>query len=183
MKRIKKFGNKKLTIRSLEKADIKRAALFKKYVNELVDDDTALISKKTKVTLKEEREWLKNHLKEIKERKRVVLVAEDKNKIVGLTEIALSKRLIKSHVVGFGISVLKDYRGIGLGTYFMEEVLKLAKKKLKPKPKILRFGAFAVNKVALSLYKKMGCKKLVKIPKQFKLKGKFYDEIIMLKYL
>ena len=183
MKRIKKFGNKKLKIRFLEKSDIKRAALFKKYINELVDDDTALISKKTKVTLKEEKEWLRTRLKEIKEKKRVILVAEDNGKVVGLIEIALRKPSTQNHIANLFISVLKDYRSVGLGTYLMKEVLKLAKKKLKPKPKILTLEAFAVNKIALSLYKKMGCRQVAKIPKQFKLKGKFYDEVIMLKYL
>lgn len=183
MKEVRKFGDKKLKIRFLEKSDIKRAALFKKYINELVDDDVALISKKTKVTLKEEREWLKSRLKEIKEKKRVILVAEDNEKIVGLIEVALRKSSTQKHISNLFISVLKDYRSIGLGTYLMEEILKLAKKRLKPKPEILTFGAFANNKIALSLYKKMGCRQVAKIPKQFKLKGKFYDEVIMLKYL
>lgn len=183
MKKVKKFGDKKLIIRFLEKSDIKRAADFKKYINELAEDDTAYISKKTKVTLKEEREWVKSHLKEIKEKKRIVLIAEDNGKIISVTSVFHLKPSAKSHVAGFGIAILKDCRGMGLGTYLMEEILRIARKKLKPKPKMLRFGAFAVNKIALSLYKKMGCKKLVKVPKQFKLKGKFYDEIIMLKYL
>jgi len=183
MKRVKEFGDKKLKIRFLEKADIKKAALFKKYINELVDDDTAFITKKTKVSLKEEKEWLKSHLKEIRERKRVVLLAEDKGEIVGLSEFFLLKNSTQKHIANFAISVLKDYRSVGLGTYLMKEVLKLAKSKLKPKPKMLTFGAFSVNKIALSLYRKMGCKQVAKIPKQFKLKGKFYDEVIMFKYL
>jgi len=183
MKKLKKFGDKKLEIRFLKRADIKRVSLFKKYINELAEDDSALISKKTKVTLREEKEWIKSHLKEIRERKRVIIVAEDNGKIIGLAEVALLKSSTQKHIANFGISILKDYRSIGLGTYLMKEILKSAKKKLKPKPKMLRFGAFAVNKVALYLYKKMGCNPVAKIPRQFKLKGKFYDEIIMLKYL
>lgn len=180
---IKKFGNKKLTIRTLNKGDFKKAADFKKYINELVDDDTAYIAKKKKVTLKEEKRWIESHLKEIKNKREVMLLAEDKGKIIGLTQIALLKLSTQIHVGDFGISILKDYRGIGLGTYLMKEIIKLAKKNLKPKPKMLKFGAFAINKIALSLYKKMGCKSVAKIPKQFKIKGKFFDEVIMIKYL
>ena len=49
--------------------------------------------------------------------------------------------------------------------------------------KVKKFGAFANNKIAISLYKKVECKSVAKIPKQFKLKGKFFDEIIMIKNL
>lgn len=183
MKKVKRFGDKKLTIRPLEKADIKRAADFKRYINELAEDDTAYIVKKTKVTLKEEREWIRGRLKKIKERQSVTLIVEDGGKIISVTSIFLPERLIQKHVAGLGIAILKDYRGRGIGTYLMEEIIRLAKKRLKPKPKMLRFGAFVNNRAAISLYKKMGCKAVAKIPKQFKLKGKYFDEIIMIKNL
>jgi len=181
MRKIKKFGDKKLIIRLLEKSDIKRAAGFKRYINDLVDDDTAYIAKKEKVTLKEEREWIKSRLKEIKEKQRVTLIVEDGGKIISTSSVFLPKFLIQKHVAGLGIAVLKDYRGRGLGTYLMREVIKLAKKKLKPKPEMIKFGVFANNKIAVSLYKKMGFRAVAKIPKQFKLKGKYFDEIIMIK--
>ena len=41
----------------------------------------------------------------------------------------------------------------------MKEIIKLAKKELKPKPKIIRLGVYSINKPAISLYKKFGFKK------------------------
>ena len=86
----------------------------------------------------------------------------------------------QSHVGVFGISVLKDHRGIGLGACMMKEILKAAKKEIRPRPKIIRLSANADNKIAISLYKKMGFKIVAKIPKQLYFHKKFYDEIIML---
>lgn len=183
MRKVKKFGDKKLIIRFLEKADTKRASDFKRYINELVEDDTAYIAKKEKVTLKEEREWIKRRLKEIKEKQSVTLITEDGGKIISVTSTFLLKFLIQKHVAGLGIAILRDYRNLGLGTYLMKEVLRLAKKKFKPKPKMIRLSVFSINKTAVVLYKKLGFRIVAKIPKQFKFKGKFFDEIIMIKKL
>ena len=61
----------------------------------------------------------------------------------------------------------------------MSKILKLAKTKLKPK--IIKLGAFSTNKIAISLYKKMGFKKVAIIPKQINFNNKLIDEIVMLK--
>ena len=68
----------------------------------------------------------------------------------------------------------------GLGYLEDIEIIKLAKKDLKPKPKIIRLGVFPTNKPAISLYKKLGFKKVARVPRQFQYKGKLVDEIIML---
>ena len=65
----------------------------------------------------------------------------------------------------------------------MSEIIKLAKKKLKPRLKFIRLGVYPNNKPALALYRKFGFKKAAKIPKQIQYKGKLLDEIIMLKEL
>jgi ribosomal protein S18 acetylase RimI-like enzyme len=140
-------------------------------------EEEAMISIKKKKTLKEEKEWLKNQLKEIKEKKKIVILAEDKNKIVGACECRL-KGERESHVVEIGIGVKKEYRGIGLGKFLFGEILKLAKRKLKPK--IFRLSVYEGNEIAQNLYKKLGFKKVAKIPKQIQYKGKLISEIVMI---
>lgn len=180
MKKIKKFKDKKVTIRFLEQADIKKAEKFKKYINELVDDDTALIKIKNRKSLKEEREWIKEQLKKIKKHQAVMFIVEYDGEIIGTAAVFL-KPESQDHIGEFGITVLKDYRSMGLGKYLMKEILKLAEKELKPKPRIIRLGVFSTNKVAISLYEKFGFKIVAKIPKQFNFSGKLIDEFIMLK--
>ncbi len=109
-------------------------------------------------------------------------MAEDKNKLIGISGVKL-KIGRQNHVGEFGISIKKEYRGIGLGKKLMAEVLKLAKKELKPVPKIIRLSVFPENKIAQKLYKKFGFKVVAKIPKQIQYKGKLLDEVIMIKEL
>ncbi|MBZ1345263.1 MAG: GNAT family N-acetyltransferase [Candidatus Nealsonbacteria bacterium] len=172
------FGSKKIKIKKLSKVDLRNVKKFQDFTNSLIKkNDQILINKK--FSLKEEKKWLNGEVKQIKSRKTVDLVAECDDKIVGTTGIDLSKGR-QNHVGIFGITIRNGYRGIGLGKYLMKEIIKLAKKELKPKPKIIRLSVFPINKPAISFYKKFGFKRVAKIPKQIQYKGKLLDEIIML---
>lgn len=90
-------------------------------------EEEAKISGNKKISLKEEKSWLEDVLKKIKNRKKVFLIAECNDIIIGTTGIELGRGR-KGYVGGFGITIRKGYRGIGLGKYLMAEILKLAKK-------------------------------------------------------
>lgn len=68
--------------------------------------------------------------------KAALIVAKEKDKIIATAGIDL-KTGRQNHIGEFGIAIRKGYRGIGLGSYLTGEIIKLAKKELKPKPKIL----------------------------------------------
>jgi len=173
------FGGKKIIIRELSKTDLRNVKEFQDFINSLVEENAQILLNK-KITFKDEKNWLNNLYKFTKSKRTVFLFAEHMGKIVGTTDIGLDVRRM-SHVGRFGIIIKKGYRGIGLGTYLGEEIIKLAKKKLKPK--IISLGVFPNNKPAISLYKKLGFKKVARIPKQIQYKGKLINEFIMLKYL
>lgn len=176
------FREKKIKIRELSRGDLKRAKAFQDFINSLIEEEAQIMPNK-KLSLKEERKWLKEQLRRIKNKKTVFLVAEEGKKVVGTTLINLAEQR-QSHIGYFGITIRKSYREMGLGSYLIEKILKLAKEELKPKPKIIRLGdVFANNKIAISLYKKFGFKKVAKIPDQIEYKGKLIDEIIMIRYL
>jgi len=175
------FGDKKIQIRKLSKEDLRNVKKFQDFINSLIEEESQITLDK-KLSLREETEFVKEKFKNIKRRKAILLVAEDRNMVAGTTEIKLSGRR-HEHVGNLGITIRKGYRGIGLGKYLMKEILKLAKKELKPKPKIIRLSVFPTNKPASMLYKKFGFKKVARIPKQIQYKGKLIDEIIMLKEL
>ena len=175
------FGDKKITIRKLSKEDLRNAKKFQDFINSFVKEDAQIIMDE-KISLKGEKKWLKEKLGRIKKKKAVFLIAEYNNMIVGTAGIDLYIWR-KSHVAELGITIKKDYRGMGLGTCLIKEIIKLAKKELKPKPKIIRLDALSTNKPAISLYKKTGFKIVAKIPKQIQYKGKLINEIIMLLYL
>jgi len=166
---------KGITIRKLSLKDIQKAKKFKDFDDLLIEEDLK-IRRDKKISLKEGVDRLKNNLKDIKKKNLVFLMAEHDNKIVGTISIKLEKGKQK-HVGGLGITIAKDYRGIGLGNYLMTEIIKLAKKNLKPK--MIKLSVYVTNKPAVRLYEKQGFKKVAVIPKQFKHKGRFIDEVVM----
>jgi ribosomal protein S18 acetylase RimI-like enzyme len=174
-----KIKLKEIKIRPLSSNDLRLVKEFLDYHNSLVKEEAMILTKKNK-TLKEEKEWLKEKIKKVKDKRLVFLMAEDNGKIVGIVSIS-SEKGRQDHIGGLGISVRKEYIGIGLGKKLMKEILKLAKKELKPRPKIIRLSVFSTNKIAQNLYKKLGFKSVAKIPKQVQYKGKLVDEIIMIK--
>ncbi len=175
------FGDKKIMIRKLSKSDLRKTREFLYFINSLIREE-AKISAKKELTIKEEKEKLKKFLESIDKKVMVFLVAEYEGKIVGTTSIDLGKGR-KDHIGGFGITIRDGYRGIGLGKHLTSEVIKLAKKELKPSPKIIQLEVYVNNKPAIALYKKMGFKIVAKLPKQIQYKGKLIDEFVMFKFL
>jgi hypothetical protein len=82
------FKGKEIKIREISKVDSKNAKKFQDFINSLVKED-AMIKMNRKQSLREETEWLRGKLKQIKNKKEVALIAEYKDKIVGNTHIRL----------------------------------------------------------------------------------------------
>ena len=175
------FNAKTITIRKLSDKDLRNVKKFQEFINSLIEEKPMILMNK-KVSLKEEVGWLKSRLEKVKKKNSVVLVAEYNNVIIGNCHIDL-QRGRSSHVGEFATSIRNGFRGVGLGKYLMGEIIKLARKELKPRPKILRLSVFPINKPALALYKKFGFKSVARIPKQLEYKGKLMDEIVMIREL
>ncbi len=175
----KNFDGKKIIIRKLSGKDIKIVKKFQDFINSFIEEEAQLLWKK-KFSLREEKVWLESQLKEVKNNKKVYLVAENNSIIVGSTEVGVGVGR-NDHVGILHIAVKNGYRRFGLGTYLMKEIIKLAKKRLKVK--IIKIPVFATNKPAIGLYKYFRFKRVARVPKQLQYKGKLVDEIIMLLYL
>lgn len=175
------FNGKKIMIRELSKNDLGNPKKFQDFINSFIEEDAKILANK-KISLREETNWLKDSFKKIEGNKRVYLMAEYNGEIVGSTDVELSRGR-RNHIGIFGITIKNGWRGIGLGTYLGEEIIKMAKIKLKPRLKIIQLGVFPNNKPAIKLYKSLGFKKVAVIPKQLQCKGKLISEIIMMKCL
>jgi len=178
----KQFGDKEITIRQFLKKDLLSVKRFQIYLNTLVEEDAKILMR-TKRTLKEEKEWLEGKLVDVKKHhKEVYLLAEYEGLIAGLCSIKLQQER-QDHIGELGISIGKDFRKIGLGFYLTKELIKLAKKELKPKPKIIKLFVFANNEPAIRLYEKIGFRQVAILPDQIQFQGKLIDEICMQLYL
>lgn len=170
------FGDKKIIIREITKSDMRNAKKFQDFINFLIDEDAKLLINK-KATLKEEKAFLKKTLNSTKNNSKVYLIAEHNNKVVGAVDVELGIWR-KSHIGKLGITIINGYRGIGLGTHLLSQIIKLAKNKLRPK--FIQLEVYQNNKPAIGLYKKMGFKTITKIPKQIQYKGKLITEVVMM---
>jgi N-acetylglutamate synthase-like GNAT family acetyltransferase len=101
------LDNRKILLRRVKAGDVKS---LQRHVNDLVDEG-ALILYTKKVTLKQEKEFVKK----LMEKEHVV--AEYDGKIIGIVELHLGTGRF-SHVSDLGISVEKGFRNIGLGRVF-----------------------------------------------------------------
>jgi len=177
----KKIDKENITVRKINKADKTNAKKFLVFINSLIAEEAKILMNK-KMNLKEEFAYLDKVIKGAKDKKSVHVIAECDGKIVGNTSIELNPYR-RNHTAKFAIAISDGYRGLGLGNRLMSEVIRLAKKELKPKPKIIQLEVYENNIPAINLYKKMGFKTVAKIPDQIKWKGKLLSEYIMLKYL
>jgi len=175
---MKIFNGKKIKIKELSEYRLKDSKRFLDFINSLIEEKVQILLNK-KLSLKEEKLWLKGQLNELKNKRKVYLVAESNNLIIGSTEVGCGIGRNK-HVGILHIAIKKGYREMGLGKYLMEAVIKLAKRRLKIR--IVKIPVFTTNKPAIELYKHYGFKKVARIPKQFYYKERLVDEIIMLKH-
>ena len=150
-----------------------RAALT--LINSLVKEDAPILANK-EFTLKEERKWLKETIKFIQQNKVHAIFAFSSKEYVG-NVIVQKESLRRSHVGTIGIALKKNYRGIGLGTLLLKNIIEIAKK--DKEIKVLTLGVLPGNTVAKNLYKKLGFKTVAKLPKHIFYKEKYVDEYIM----
>ena len=167
----------KITFREPQMSDLKSSL---EMINSLVEEK-AYITVQKKLNLKEERTYLKQILKEMKEGTRVDLVLDIDGKICGSARVSLLNEKTKGHVSELGISLIKDIRGRGLGEKLLRKIIEKAQKELKIK--IVTLYAYSKNKVAINLYKKVGFKKLGTIKKGINHYGKLLDNDMMVKYI
>ncbi len=158
---------------------INDAQILMDYINKLSTEQSFILFQGHQQTLKAETKWLKEKIKETKSNKGVYLCAFNGNQLVGCGEITLGNNA-KSHVGDFGISVTFDFRGEGIGQKLMELIISESIKKLSGL-KIITLEVFGENKIAQSLYKKMGFIKFGCLPKSLERKGKMDDAILMYK--
>ena len=140
--------------------------------------DGIYIPIKTEVTSEfEKSNWLMNH--EIE--KNIVTVAVDitdnnkENFIIGQCVIEHLTWEAADHVGELGIIINEKYRDIKIGKELMLQAIQKAIGLFKK----INLAVFHDNHNAIHLYEKIGFKKVGLRPKQYFLKDKYYDEILM----
>ncbi len=163
-----------LEIRPPKKTDSPKAYLD--FICAIIEENTYILIDK-KPTLKEETAWFKERLKSISLNQEICLTAWDGKKVVANCQ-AIKDKWKDEKNVHLGIAIDKDYRGHGLGEFLLKELVRRAKKKLRPKNIYLK--VFSDNNAAKGLYQKVGFRKIAHFPEWTYHKGKFVGHDVVL---
>jgi len=84
------------------------------------------------------------------------------------------------HVADLGMGLVKEFREVGLGRALLEYAIDY----IRNRPfKKLTLSVFSNNRGALKLFKKLKFKEIGRRKRQVKIKGRYYDEILMERFL
>lgn len=111
----------------------------------------------------------------------ILLIGRVEGEIVCIGSISSPARKRIAHQGELGISVKKDYWGLGIGTHLINEIIQSAKE--TNTLEIIHLGVKDGNKRAIDLYKKIGFEQIGIYKNFFKIDGVYYDEILMNLYL
>lgn len=108
------------------------------------------------------------------------LVVEHRDQIIGQITVTILAQKRMNHVAVFGISLRKDFRGMGLGNFLMDRAIEWCREKGVLK---LEAGVFSTNRIAQNLFKKFGfiCEGTLK--KHITHRGTYIDYLQMGRWL
>lgn len=109
-----------------------------------------------------------------------VYYATHDDRVVGWCDVFPEENPRQSHRGGLGMGLLSDFRGKGIGSKLLKEVLDHAKKSGLEK---VELQVYTSNEPAIALYKKFGFEQEGLIKKYRKLDGKYFDCLAMGKFL
>lgn len=149
------------------------------YINTISQEKTYIRFQGESMTLEEEAKYLHDQLKKIETQRTVQLLTLHEDKIIGISAVDVKDKT-ESHEGVFGISLLKEYRGVGLGKLLMNLVMKEAKDYL-PQLRIVTLGVFGHNSLAYEMYSKFGFKEFGRLPEGALHRGEYVDHVYMYK--
>lgn len=170
----KELSGRRVTIRYMNKDD---AEPMRRYMNKLSKEQTFITYQGEEITAEEEQKYVEETIKKMENGVIVKLLLLVDDVVVGTTEVGLGTRT-HTHVGGLGLSVDFSVRGLGLGRLLLETVIAEAKKELKGL-RMIELSVFAINDIAISLYKSYGFQEVGRVPNKIFYKGEYVDEVIM----
>lgn len=148
-----------------------------RYINKLSDEKTFIRYQGEHETQETESKYLESRLEAIVNKKAVHLLVFSDNNLIAASEIRLQDKT-ERHIGILGITVVKEFRGQGIGKLLMELVLKEAEKEIKDL-KIITLQVYSTNPVAKKLYVEFGFVEYGRLPNGIFRKNAFEDTILM----
>lgn len=155
------------------------AASMCDYINALSQEKTFILFQGEEIELEFEEKYLQGQLEKIESGALVQLLVVADDSVIGVSEIGLKGR-VENHVGDFGISVARDWRGLGIGAKLMQVVLEEAKAHLATL-EIVTLSVFDNNQTALRMYQRFGFQEFGRLPRGIIHRGEYVDHVHMYK--
>jgi RimJ/RimL family protein N-acetyltransferase len=173
MKQLKLKNGNLVVIRKASKSDTKAML---EYINKISKESDFLTFGEGEFdkTLEQEKNFIENISKQ---NNALFIIAEVEGKIVGNLNFSGGARPRISHTGEFGVSVLKEYWGQGLGTELIRFLIEWCKQSGVIRKVNLRVRSD--NYSAIHVYKKLGFNEEGVITREFLINDRLYDSISM----
>lgn len=148
------------------------------YINTLSQEKTFITFQGEEISLESEKAFLEAEIKNIKEKKNVMLLAYLNEVLVGIGAVRGSAA-VTSHIGILGISIQKEYRDKGIGKILFSAILEETEKNLPIR--IITLEVFANNPTAQELYESFGFIEYGRLPGGIHHKEKYVDNVLMYK--
>jgi RimJ/RimL family protein N-acetyltransferase len=171
-----------IVLRPLRRGDLETMVPFANgFVREKrTDPNFGITSFDRRVTITDERRFLRTTLQEKAKRRRVSVAAFHGGRLVGHCDISGRPSPDERHTGMLGIVVTEGYRGVGLGEKMVRTALAEAS---KLGIWMIELEVFASNAPARHLYEKLGFKVVGVIPKKVMRDARFTDIVRMYTHL
>ena len=162
----------------IRNAELKDAEKLLKYVELIFTDDSFFLT-----TTAEAQEWMNiekttERIQKHNDKGKLLLLAEVDGILAGTTDISHDDKKRIRHVGQLGMSILKEYRGIGVGSALLQTAIDWAKQ--DPVIEKIGLGVHDTNIAAIGLYKKMGFVEEGRRIKEIKTAPNEYNDIVMM---
>ncbi len=181
VKKIRLKNGKEAVIRYPKWEDLEELT---SYINELSKEDTYITFSGEEITKEKEADFLASRFKEMQFGDCVMLVAVIRGEIAGVVDVGRKKqgKRRNRHIARLGISVRKQFRGLGLGRALLKTVITEVRQKLEG-IKMITLEVYSENERAINLYKSEGFEEYGRLRKGVFYRGRYIDGIKMVLYL
>ncbi len=155
-------------------------AAMTEYINELSAEDTYITFSGEKISFEEEGKYLSSVLLAHEAGNHIKILAFNADKMIGIADVArvFSGKKRELHTAVLGISLSKDFRGIGLGEILIRTAIEEAKKEITGL-RLIKLSVYGPNNIAYSLYRKVGFREFGRLPGGLFYRGEYHDMIEM----
>ncbi len=147
------------------------------YINTLSKERTFILMQGEQLTLAEEVAYFGGLLPQVALGDAVHVIAVCGDEIVGIAQTAREHR-VSRHVARLGISVAREWRGLGLGRELMRVVIEETERSIAGL-RMIQLECFATNERALAMYRSFEFVECGRIPGRVHYLGEDIDEVIM----